>query len=202
VGVLYAVDTRLRPSGASGLLVTSLSNFTEYQTHRAWTWEHQALVRARPITGSSELKSEFDIIRQKILMRQRDSKKLAEEVVVMREKMRQSAIKKIPGMFDIMQGVGGIVDIEFLAQFIVLSEAHQFPALTDYPDNIRILESISIAKLLPKEDTEFLCDAYRAFRAVVHRTNLQDTLAIIPEEELLSYRQGVERIWQTIFQGP
>jgi glutamate-ammonia-ligase adenylyltransferase len=200
VGVLYSVDTRLRPSGASGLLVSSISAFAEYQMEKAWTWEHQALIRARVITGSNHLQNQFEAIRQQVLTRLRDSKKLVAEVLTMREKMRQSAIKTIPGMFDIMQGLGGIKDIEFLVQFIVLNWSHQFPSLIEYTDNIRILESINMENLLPKDDAELLCDAYRAFRAVVHRTNLQNLPALIPEEELLNYRQMVVRIWQEILQ--
>ena len=201
VGVLYSVDTRLRPSGVSGLLVSSISAFAEYQAESAWTWEHQALVRARVITGSSQLQSQFETIRQKILTQPRNSKKLVEEVLSMREKMRQSAIKNIPGMFDIMQGVGGIKDIEFLVQFIVLHCSHQFPSLIEYTDNIRILESIGIVNLLSNDDVELLCNAYRAFRAVVHRTNLQDLPALIPDDELLHYRQMVARIWQEVLQA-
>lgn len=194
-GILYAIDTRLRPSGQSGLLVTNIAAFSDYQLQTAWTWEHQALIRTRMITGSKELQEQFAKIRFQTLTMIRDSNKLRHEVLTMRDKMRAQT-KFTKGTFNIIQGRGGIKDIEFIVQFLVLKCANQFPNLIEYTDNIRILEGLAIAGILLQDEMELLCDAYRYFRQLVHRANLQNTSTVIPLAEAPAYREQVKQLWQ------
>lgn len=144
-GQLYEVDMRLRPSGASGLLVSSLTAFATYQRQEAWTWEHQALVRARVVAGDPALADKFARLRRDLLCEPRDPQRLGEEVVKMRHKMREHLLPKgleqrQPPVFHLKQGRGAIVDIEFMVQYAVLVWSHQHPALSEISDNIRILE--------------------------------------------------------------
>ncbi|MCG6283386.1 bifunctional glutamine synthetase adenylyltransferase/deadenyltransferase, partial [Vibrio diabolicus] len=129
-GILYDVDTRLRPSGASGLLVSPIDAFEAYQREDAWTWEHQALVRARVIYGDEPLQQAFLATRHAILSLPRDEDQLKKEVVEMRQKMREHLGGKKAGRFMLKQDVGGITDIEFLAQYLVLRYSHDKPKLT------------------------------------------------------------------------
>ncbi|MGD8570747.1 MAG: bifunctional [glutamate--ammonia ligase]-adenylyl-L-tyrosine phosphorylase/[glutamate--ammonia-ligase] adenylyltransferase, partial [Gammaproteobacteria bacterium] len=122
-GDLYDVDMRLRPSGDSGLLVTHIDSFRDYQVKKAWTWEHQALVRARPVTGDDEVSEKFQQLRREVLAQHRDIGKLRGEVVDMRERMRKELAAKKSGFFDLKQGEGGITDIEFMVQYMVLARA-------------------------------------------------------------------------------
>lgn len=145
---------RLRPSGAAGLLVSSLAAFREYQVKQAWTWERQALVRARPVAGSPELGRHFEELRREVLAWPRDIVRLRREVREMRDKMRahllgaETSGGKSP-RFHIKQSVGGIVDIEFMVQYCVLAWSRDYPALSVYTDNIRILEALSESGLIP-----------------------------------------------------
>src|SRR5690606_23070528 len=136
-GPLYEVDTRLRPSGASGLLVSTLAAFESYQAEDAWTWEHQALLRARAVAGDAALRDGFERVRRAVLTRPRDVAKLRAEVADMRVRMRAELGRAGPGEFDLKQDAGGIADIEFLVQYLVLAHAAEHPALVDCPDNIR-----------------------------------------------------------------
>lgn len=197
---LYEVDTRLRPMGESGLLVSSLNNFQHYQMEQAWTWEHQALVRARVVSGNDAMVKAFDQIRHQALSKPRDPLQLRADVSDMRQKMRDSA--KIPpkGMFDLKQGVGGMADIEFVVQFGVLCWAQAHPALLTYPDNIRILEGFEQEELMSNEDVRLLSDAYRAYRAVVHRLDLQNEPLYVQEDQFKAYREAVQAIWQMLME--
>ncbi|MEE4659010.1 MAG: bifunctional [glutamate--ammonia ligase]-adenylyl-L-tyrosine phosphorylase/[glutamate--ammonia-ligase] adenylyltransferase, partial [Halieaceae bacterium] len=146
MGPLYDVDMRLRPQGNSGMLVAGFRGFAEYQKQSAWTWEHQALVRARVIAGDTALARRCNELRQSVLVQSRDQQTLAEEVSAMREKMRThllSARAEAGGRFHLKQGVGGIVDIEFMVQYAVLAWSHKHPRLAHWTDNIRILETLS-----------------------------------------------------------
>ncbi|MFT5888096.1 MAG: glutamate-ammonia-ligase adenylyltransferase [Zhongshania sp.] len=200
LGALYEVDMRLRPSGNSGLLVSSLAAFSEYQRSKAWTWEHQALVRVRAVAGDDTLTQKFVKLRAEILSRQRDIKILRDEVVAMRDKMRQHLLgdAKKNAEFDLKQGEGGIVDIEFMVQYAVLAWSHQHPPLTDYTDNIRILESLCKATLLSDTDTQALIDAYKAFRSQAHRLSLQEQSGRIADSALGTERDIVSRFWQQL----
>ncbi|MFN2349315.1 MAG: bifunctional glutamine synthetase adenylyltransferase/deadenyltransferase, partial [Thioalkalivibrio sp.] len=199
-GRLYEVDTRLRPSGTSGLLVSSLKAFEQYQETKAWTWEHQALVRARPVVGDTRIAEGFTEIRRRILGICREREKLRQEVREMREKMWSEHASRKAGQFDLKRDPGGIADIEFMVQYWVLAHACDHPPLLDYPDNIRILERLVDTGLLPEQDARFLTDTYRAFRNRIHRLTLQEALAVVDTEEFSSQREGVRALWRRVME--
>ncbi|WP_455376155.1 bifunctional [glutamate--ammonia ligase]-adenylyl-L-tyrosine phosphorylase/[glutamate--ammonia-ligase] adenylyltransferase [Kaarinaea lacus] len=195
-GNLYDVDMRLRPSGESGLLVTSIDTYREYQANKAWTWEHQALVRARPVAGDQEVIAEFEQVRQEILARPREIEQLKQDVVDMRERMRKELVRSEPGFFDLKQGEGGITDIEFMVQYMVLASAASYNGLTTYSDNIRILDSIAENGLMEKLECDELADTYRAFRRDIHKFALKELPAIVPETAVEQKKQRVCEIWK------
>ena len=206
-GHLYEVDMRLRPSGAAGLLVSSLGAFERYQESEAWTWEHQALVRARVLVGCKDVGAAFEKVRARILGRERDLSKLRAEVSEMRAKMRDNLGSKATaaGMganafeatapFDIKQDAGGIVDIEFMVQYAALAWSHEHPALTRYTDNIRILEGLEQAGLIPAADASLLREVYKAYRSAAHRQALQKQAGVIAGDQFAAERREVLRIW-------
>ncbi|MDT8382817.1 MAG: bifunctional [glutamate--ammonia ligase]-adenylyl-L-tyrosine phosphorylase/[glutamate--ammonia-ligase] adenylyltransferase [Gammaproteobacteria bacterium] len=202
-GVLYEADLRLRPSGASGLLVTSLPSYASYQHQQAWTWEHQALVRARVVAGDDGLRAEFEALRREVLMRVRETETLRHDIVSMRERMRETLVQQKDGQFDLKQGRGGIADIEFMVQFGVLNWAHKTPALTTYTDNIRLLEGfaqqLTEADFLTAEEAAALAEAYRRYRAEVHRRALQDQKAVVADDQFLAERRQVTGLWRKVF---
>ena len=200
-GTVYEMDYRLRPSGASGLLVSAMDAFEDYQERRAWTWEHQALVRARPVVGEEALKARFEAIRQAVLCRPRDGAALREEVRQMRERMRRELSKGDDSRFDLKQDRGGIADIEFMVQYGVLLWAFEHPAVARYTDNIRILEAFSRAGLMAAGDADLLADAYRAYRGRGHRCALQQVPAVVGGGELRDYREGVGAIWDKLMEA-
>jgi len=197
-GTLYEVDMRLRPNGNSGMLVSSLEAFEEYQKNAAWTWEHQALLRARAVAGDPVVIEQFQRIRREVLSRERDPEKLRADVREMREKMRGSLDKSNGQQFDIKQGVGGIADIEFMVQYSVLRWAYKHPDLLDWTDNIRLLESLARHRLFEGEVAELLAENYRALRAVYHRKALSELPGLVPEDELLREREAVQALWQRL----
>ncbi|BBL69626.1 bifunctional [glutamate--ammonia ligase]-adenylyl-L-tyrosine phosphorylase/[glutamate--ammonia-ligase] adenylyltransferase [Methylogaea oryzae] len=200
-GVLYEVDMRLRPSGNSGLLVTSLTAFEAYQRDSAWTWEQQALVRARCVAGDAALGEKYRAARAKSLSRERDRAALQKEVREMREKMRDNLDSKDPAVFDLKQGFGGIADIEFIVQFGTLAHAAQHPALLEWTDNVRLLERLSDAGFLSRDEAEFLKQAYVGFRAQVHRAALQEQEARIPAAAAAETRARVQAIWRKLMES-
>jgi len=200
-GVLYDVDMRLRPSGNAGLLVSSLQAFASYQQSDAWTWEHQALLRARPIAGDARVAAQFESIRREVLSRPRDPVALRDGVREMREKMRAALDRSGKGRFDVKQGAGGVADIEFMVQYSVLRWAHQHPDLLDWTDNIRQLATLARHRLLEGDAAERLADAYRAFRAVIHRNALQELPALAPDDQLADERAVVRDLWRTLMGG-
>jgi glutamate-ammonia-ligase adenylyltransferase len=195
-GELYEIDTRLRPSGASGLLVSSVDAFGDYQREQAWTWEHQALVRARFITGDAGIARAFEGVRSELLSRQREVVTLRREVREMREKMRASLSKAESGKFDLKQDPGGIADIEFMVQYAVLAWAHAHPQLLQWSDNIRLLETLARCGLISDAECALLCDAYRAYRARAHRLTLQQQPTVVEDSEFCELRAGVSALWQ------
>jgi len=199
-GNLYEVDMRLRPSGDSGLLVTHIDSFEDYQLKKAWTWEHQALVRARPVAGDVQVIAQFDQMRKQVLMQQRDKDRLREEVVEMREKMRKELMRTKEGFFDLKQGEGAITDIEFMVQYMVLAWAVSYDNLLTYSDNIRILDAIVEDNLFDEEECQDLADCYRAFRADIHKFALQEQPAIVNEKTVAKQRARVCEIWQKYLQ--
>ncbi|WP_290637827.1 bifunctional [glutamate--ammonia ligase]-adenylyl-L-tyrosine phosphorylase/[glutamate--ammonia-ligase] adenylyltransferase [Aquisalimonas sp.] len=197
-GVLYEVDTRLRPSGRSGLLATSLDAFAEYQREQAWTWEHQALVRARYVAGSAALGEQFAELRTEILRRPRDRDQLRIDVRDMRERMREQKGSKHPGEFSIKQDRGGIADIEFMVQYGVLSGAADAPRLLRYTDNIRLLGELRDAGWISRDEAELLVDAYRTYRSRVHQLTLQEEPAIVPAETFREMSGQVAEVWHRL----
>ena len=194
-GVLYEADMRLRPDGASGLLVTNLKSYRDYQLKKAWLWEHQALVRARVVAGDPQIAEQFAIIRREVLSQPRDKENLRKEVIEMRNRMRKELSKEKKGQFDLKQGAGGIVDIEFMVQYGVLAWANEKPDLLEYTDNIHLLEALATAKLMAKADVKVLSDAYRIFRARLHKMALQEQPGLVDAEEYNELSTAVRQIW-------
>jgi glutamate-ammonia-ligase adenylyltransferase len=198
-GPLYEVDTRLRPSGKSGLLVTSLGALDSYQQGEAWTWEHQALLRARAIAGSPAVCEAFEKLRRHALLSYVRRDTLQEEVIKMRTKMRSELNKGNQRDFDIKQGGGGVIDIEFLVQYLVLLHAPQHPALIEFSDNIRQLDALRDAGILTPDDADMLADAYRVYRVRMHLLSLAGESRVAPANEFAAERNGVTRLWETHF---
>jgi len=199
-GILYELDMRLRPNGNSGLMVSSLERLENYQRESAWTWEHQALIRARVVAGDRRVAERFESIRREIIGRPRDPGKLRDDVVEMREKMRASLDKSGPERFDLKQGTGGIVDIEFMVQYSVLRWAHDYPDLLVWSDNIRLLESLSRLGLLSDGAAERLMGVYKVLRAVYHRNALQELPPLMEPDKLVEERALVREIWSRLMQ--
>ncbi|MDP3816311.1 bifunctional [glutamate--ammonia ligase]-adenylyl-L-tyrosine phosphorylase/[glutamate--ammonia-ligase] adenylyltransferase [Pseudomonas sp.] len=209
-GQLYEVDMRLRPSGAAGLLVSSLGAFLRYQENEAWTWEHQALVRARVLVGCPRVGKAFAAVRAQVLGGARDLNKLRGEVSEMRAKMRDNLGSKATAAgtaanafeaafpFDLKQDAGGIVDIEFMVQYAALAWSHQYPELLEFTDNIRILEGLERVGMLPGEDARLLRDIYKAYRAAAHRQALQKQPGVVSGEQFPEERRSVMRIWREL----
>jgi glutamate-ammonia-ligase adenylyltransferase len=199
-GTLYDIDARLRPSGEAGMLVSNLDAFAAYQRTEAWTWEHQALVRARVVAGDGALARGFEQIRNEVLSRERETVQLQQEVRDMRQKMRDNLSRARAGLFDLKQDPGGIADIEFIVQYGVLHWAHDHPALLRWSDNIRLLETLAREGLLGEEDASLLAEAYRAYRAGVHRAALQEKEAVVTEGQFAAERDAVLHIWQDLLE--
>ena len=201
-GVLYELDMRLRPSGDSGLMVIPLDAYQQYLLNQAWVWELQALVRSRFIVGDAALEQEFIQTRQQVLSQPREQQPLADEVIKMREKMREHLIKGKGSkdeeqQFDLKQSPGGLVDIEFLTQYLVLAFGHEHPqALTRWSDNIRILDATVAVGLLEEQEAEQLKTAYCAIRNRGHRLSLLDEPGRVPDTELCTEREWVIESWQ------
>jgi len=198
-GELYEIDLRLRPSGNSGLLVSSLEAYESYQLNDAWTWELQALTRARFVAGDPEIGAAFEAIRARALGRPRDLVVLRDEVRNMREKMRENLAVKVPGVFDLKQGPGGIADIEFIVQFKVLSGAHDYSQLLRWTDVVRSLDTLSECACLDAADAQALRAAYIAYRESTHRAALLEEPAVVPESEYTDLRDRVLAIWDALF---
>ena len=202
-GQLYEVDMRLRPSGNAGLLVSSLKAFADYQNKEAWTWEHQALVRARAICGDSDLIKRFNRLRAEILAQERDLPQLRRDVVSMREKMRANLGSKKQGgeeVFHIKQDAGGIVDIEFIVQYCVLAFSHQHAQLLEVTDNMRLLDALATTGVLPEDQARALQEAYLAYRKAAHHAALEKAGTSVEAAPWAEHRQQVSQIWQAFFE--
>lgn len=203
-GTLYEVDARLRPSGNSGLLVSSLAAFEKYQRGGAWTWEHQALVRARFIAGDPNVQRRFQSIRASILEQPRDREVLRQEVVDMRRKMTQHLSSGGNTLFDIKQDAGGIVDVEFMVQYGVLSWAADYPELTRWSDNIRCLEQLHRVGYLSEAEHRRLLSAYLVLRQQVHQRILECRANRLEgddiSDELMAVREAVTDCWQALME--
>jgi glutamate-ammonia-ligase adenylyltransferase len=195
-GALYEVDTRLRPSGHSGLLVVSTDGFEKYQEENAWTWEHQALLRSRPVAGSTEVACEFERIRADTLKNRVKRDSLLKDVLSMRQKMRANLDKSTPDQFDLKQGEGGIGDVEFLVQYLVLRNANREPELFHFTDNIRQLDALHASGVLQADDVLRLQDTYRTYRLCSHRLTLDGKPSLVDVDRFMSEREFVGLIWQ------
>jgi glutamate-ammonia-ligase adenylyltransferase len=194
-GILYELDMRLRPSGSSGLLVVHLNTFSQYQKEDAWTWEHQALVRARMIFGNQQLQQNFTNIRQQVLAKPRVIDVLKADVIAMREKMRRHLDKSDEINFDIKQGDGGLVDIEFLAQFMVLAYAASHRKLLNTSDNVGIYKALASLSLIEKNEQQFLTTAYQKLRAIGHKVVMQNMEQLAPRNEI-DFTKRIRLIWR------
>lgn len=195
-GILYEVDARLRPSGAAGMLVTSTDAFADYQKNEAWTWEHQALVRARVVYGDPQLNAQFDTIRRNVLTATREGPTLQTEVREMREKMRAHLGNKHKDRFDIKADEGGITDIEFITQYLVLRDAHSKPKLTRWSDNVRILELLAQNDIMDEHEALALTRAYTTLRDELHHLALQEQPGHLPLDCFNPERELVRACWQ------
>lgn len=173
-GIVYEIDTRLRPNGESGMLAISLEGFREYEEKSAWVWEHQALTRARFVAGDPELGARFEAVRKSILCTSRDVDALRREVLAMRQKMFDAHGATTPGVFDIKQDPGGIIDVEFIVQFLILAHAHRYPDLTENLGNIALLGMAARHELIPVDLAESAQVAYREYRRLQHINRLND----------------------------
>lgn len=194
-GQLYDIDTRLRPDGRSGLLVTSTEAFERYQEENAWTWEHQALLRARAVAGSKTIAREFERIRRETLGGRVRRDRLRDDVISMRRRMRKELDQSDETIFDLKHGYGGIGDIEFLVQYLVLREANKYPDVMLYSDNIRQLDALIATDLLEKDAAEQLQDIYRDYRLHLHRLVLDGQKALCDARRFTSEREFVATLW-------
>ncbi len=198
-GKLYEVDIRLRPDGQSGLLVSSLAAFERYQREDAWTWEHQALLRSRAVAGDAGVQTAFEALRVRALLSYVRRERLQAEVADMRQRMRAELSRGTAALMDLKQDPGGVADIEFLVQYLVLREAPGFPDLLRWSDNIRQLEGLAAHGVLTAEVAAELADAYRSYRQRLHQLSLAGDAALLPRAEVASLAAAVTRIWQGVF---
>jgi len=199
-GRLYEVDMRLRPNGKGGFLMTGMDSFERYQYEEAWTWEHQALLRARGVAGDRDLCRRFEAARRRVITEAVHRDTLRVEVMEMRARMRHELSLAAPGEFDIKQDAGGIADIEFLVQYWVLAHARQHPELATYTDNIRQLEGLAQFGVIDAATAAWLVDTYRGYRGVLHRLSLEGADGRVVEAA--PYRESRERIqaiWRDVF---
>lgn len=201
-GRLYEVDLRLRPDGAKGLLLTSLQSFALYQRERAWTWEHQALVRARPLTGARSVMRRFEAIRSEILQRRRDAATLRQQVGAMRARMRAELDRGGSGRFDLKQGLGGLVDLEFALQAAVLQHAAAQPTLLRRRDSPMLIEALRRVGLLDIENAEALTTAHASLlqRALDCSLDARPRV-VVADLELEAARTRVQALWLALGLG-
>ncbi len=194
-GKLYEVDLRLRPEGNSGLLVSSISSFIRYQQKSAWLWEHQALVRARWMTGSPEnIKLQFEQVRRDLLQKHYRNATLKQGIVDMRVKMRTELLRNTKS-YDIKQSPGGMVDIEFLAQYFALTYTQQYPQIGYFTDNIRIFESMETAGLLTLEETADLVNSYCYYRDLTYHCYFKNEAALVDYNQVAGYPEKILTLW-------
>jgi len=198
-GALFETDLQLRPSGSSGLLVSSVAALEEYQEHSAWTWEHQALTRARFCAGDRDIGAKFEALRNRILRRQRDPAPLAAEVLKMREKLREARPNR-SSLFDLKHDRGGMIDIEFAVQFLILAHAHRHEALTGNLGNIALLRIAGELGLIDPALATRCGNAYREFRRMQHALRLNGAqYARVPHERADAHAAAVQELWGAVF---
>ncbi len=201
-GDLFEIDTALRPNGNSGLLVTSFKAYADYQQQRgsntAWTWEHQAMTRARFVLGSEDLRARFDAVREAVITAPRDPALLRAEIVAMRERVRAAHAVRGEG-FDVKHSPGGMVDAEFAVQYLVLSQSGAHPELVGNVGNIALLQRAEAAGLLPPGVGTAAADAYRELRRVQHKARLDEASLQVAADQLQPERQAVLALWSAVF---
>jgi glutamate-ammonia-ligase adenylyltransferase len=201
-GQLFETDLRLRPNGDSGLVVSSMESFRKYQLESAWVWEHQALTRARFSAGDTAVGEAFEKIRCEVLCQQRDLAKLRADIVEMRQKMMDSHATRgdlRETVFDLKHDPGGLVDVEFIVQYLVLGHAHVHPELTGNKGNIALLKMAADAGLIPSELAETVRNAYRDYRRMQHGLRLNGTKARVAPEEVGDRVTAVRELWRRVF---
>ena len=198
-GVLYETDLRLRPDGASGLLVSPLASFREYQEKHAWGWEHQALTRARFVAGDPAIGREFEALRIAILCKPRDLGALKADIVAMRGKIHDAHPNR-SAQFDLKHDRGGIIDVEFMVQYLVLGFSEQHAELTGNIGNLALLKLAGRLGLIDASRAQAVHDAYREFRRRQHRLRLAgDKYARVPPEQVSTHARAVLDLWQSVF---
>ncbi|TXI95320.1 MAG: bifunctional glutamine synthetase adenylyltransferase/deadenyltransferase, partial [Burkholderiaceae bacterium] len=198
-GILFDIDIALRPDGASGLMVSSLNSFARYQEKSAWLWEHQALTRARFCAGDKEIGRKFEAIRSAVLQLHRDDQKLKDEVIQMRKRMRD-ANQNRSDLFDLKHDYGGMIDIEFIVQYLILRHAHQHPELTGNLGNIALLKRCGELGLIPQDQAFATANAYRMLRKFQHNIRLQgDEKARVKHEKVAEAVRASKQLWECIF---
>lgn len=198
-GKMYDIDLRLRPSGSSGPIVSAMDAYHDYLKTQAWTFELQALVRARAVCGDPDLVRQFDAIREDLLCTKRDTKQLKTDIREMRERLAREHAGRSPGLFHVKWDEGGIVDIEFLVQYLVLAYGGRHRSVVRYSDNIRQLESLADCGVISEERKQFLIETYLVFRKEVHRLDLQEKPSQVPEAMFTEKRAGVRDVWAYYF---
>lgn len=198
-GDLFEIDTALRPNGNSGLLVTSFTAYENYQRGRgsntAWTWEHQAMTRARFVMGMASLQQRFDDVREAVITAERDRAALAQEITAMREKVRSA--RPVRGeQFDVKHSPGGMVDVEFVVQYLVLAHSGEHPELRGNLGNIALLQRAEAVGLLPKGVGQEAADAYRELRAIQHRARLDEAPTQIGADAAAGMATAVQALWR------
>ncbi len=202
-GFLFETDTRLRPNGEAGLLVSSMDAFRRYQAESAWVWEHQALTRARFVAGDKAVGAAFEAEREKILCQRRDPLKLAEEVLAMRRRMLDQHASKTSERFSIKNDVGGLVDLEFIIQYLVLAHAHKHPRLVGNLGNIALAKIAAELGLIGVVRAQEAADAYRALRRLQHRVRLAgESSRRVQPAEVASQRAAIGALWMEVFGQP
>jgi glutamate-ammonia-ligase adenylyltransferase len=200
-GILFQTDLRLRPNGESGLLVSSVEAFRRYQTESAWVWEHQALTRARFSAGDADIGRAFEAIRIEVLRQPRDLDALKREVIAMRQKMADAHANRSE-LFDIKHDRGGLIDVEFIVQYLVLGHAHAHAELTGNLGNLALLKIAAGLGLIPAELAERVREAYRRYRKLQHSLRLNDAqYARVGRDSVAAEIGSVLGLWREVFGG-
>ena len=198
-GRAYETDLELSPDGRRGMTVSSVAGFEEYQNQSAWTWEHQALTRARFITGDERVGAGFGRIRREVLLRPREGARLKKDIVEMRAKMRAALDKSVRGKWDIKQGEGGMIDAEFITQYLVLRDAHRDARVVEWSDNWRQLDALEAIGAVSAQHKASLIEIYRHYRAWTHQRALQNESTLAEDSQFRPERETITALWKEIF---
>jgi len=197
-GQLFDTDLRLRPNGDAGLMVVSLESFRQYQLENAWVWEHQALTRARFAAGDPEIGRKFEAIRIEVLRQRRDLAKLRGEVMAMRQRMVDAHPNKTE-LFDLKHDRGGLIDVEFIVQYLVLGHAFEHASLTGNLGNIALLKMAGELGLIPADHAAQVADTYREYRRLQHGLRLNNQASRVDRKQVAESARGVRALWNRVF---